>query len=306
METPKIDSTKYKSSSRDSSQDLPAQIVAMKAYFMNEIYELKSEICFFKKSEDGEKNSDSISMIKFYKSEISLLKDQNSFLRSELQQKQIIVEKLLDLQKDQSKINFSNKVHNKHDNSLPNFDNTCLDKSLTFKNKTMETPQFKVKRKTPSYKIKKKVIVVGDSITKLLRSDELRTSERSVTVMKHPGCSTEDMTDYIKPIARKKPDTILLHVGTNDLTKGINTMKNVPKCVEAIRELYNFQNIQIGFSKEISELNAKLKKYCLGRGYICIDNDKVNESCLNNSKLHLNMKGTNLFSKNILTSIDII
>ena len=96
-------------------------------------------------------------MIKFYKSEISLLKDQNSFLKSELQQKQIIVEKLLDLQKDQSKTNCSNKVHNKHDNGLPNFDNTCLDKNLTVKNKTMETPQFKVKSKTPSYTIKKKV-----------------------------------------------------------------------------------------------------------------------------------------------------
>ena len=34
VETPKIDSTKYKSSSKDSSQDLLAQIVAMKAYFM--------------------------------------------------------------------------------------------------------------------------------------------------------------------------------------------------------------------------------------------------------------------------------
>ena len=47
VETPKIDSTKYKSSSRDSSQDLLAQIVAMKAYFINEIYELKRKICFF-------------------------------------------------------------------------------------------------------------------------------------------------------------------------------------------------------------------------------------------------------------------
>ena len=55
--------------------------------------------------------------------------------------------------------------------------------------------------------------------------------------MKHSGCSTEDMTNYIKPIARKKPDNILLHVGTNDLTKDINTMKNVWKCVEAIREV---------------------------------------------------------------------
>ena len=60
------------------------------------------------------------------------------------------------------------------------------------------------------------------------------------------------------------------------------------------------------FSKEISELNVKLKKYCLGRGFIYIDNGNVNESCLNNSKLYLNKKGTDLFTKNILTSLDII
>ena len=96
-----------------------------------------------------------ISIIKFYKSEISLLKDQNSFLKSELQQKQIIVEKFLDLQKDQSKINCFNKVHNKHDNCRSNFDNTCLDKTLTVKSKSMETPQFNATRKTPSNTIKK-------------------------------------------------------------------------------------------------------------------------------------------------------
>ena len=228
--------------------DLLAQIVEMKAYFMNEIYELKNGICFLKNQlEDRENNSDSISMIKSYKSEISLLKDRNSSLKSELQQKEIIVEKLLDLQKDQSKINCSNKVHNKHDNSRSTFDNTWLDKNLTVKNKSMEIPQFKVTRKTPSNTIKKKVIVVGDSITKFLCSDELSTSERSVTFMKHPGCSTENMTDYIKSIARKNSDIILLHVGTNDLAEDINTMKNVRKRVEAIHKLYNSENIQTVF-----------------------------------------------------------
>ena len=83
--------------------------------------------------EDGENNSDSISVVNFYKSEISLLKDQNFFWKSELQQKQIIVEKLFDLQKDQSKINYSNKVHNKHDNSRSNSDNTYFDKNVTVK-----------------------------------------------------------------------------------------------------------------------------------------------------------------------------
>ena len=60
------------------------------------------------------------------------------------------------------------------------------------------------------------------------------------------------------------------------------------------------------FSKEISELKVKLKKYCLGRGLIYTDNDNINEFCLNNSKLHLNKKGTDLFSKNISTSLDVI
>ena len=106
----------------------------------------------------------------------------------------------------------------------------------------------------------------------------MSTSECSVTVMKHPGCSAEYMVDYIKPLVRKNPGTILLPVGTDDLTKGINTMKNIRKCVQAIHELDNSKNIQIGFSskmkrfdkdfpKEISELNVKLKKYCLGRGF---------------------------------------
>ena len=172
VETPKIDSTKYKSSSRDSFQDLLAQIVAMKAYLMNEVYELKSEICFLKNQlKDGEKNSDSISMVKLYKFRNFFIKRS----KSELQQKQIIFEKLLDLPKDQSKINCSNKMHNKHDNSLSNFDNTYLDKNLTVKKKSMETPKFKVTRKIPSNTIKKKVIVVGDSITKFSRSDELST-----------------------------------------------------------------------------------------------------------------------------------
>ena len=108
--------------------------------------------------------------------------------------------------------------------------------------KSVETLQFKVMRKTPFNTNKKKVIVVDNSITNVLRTDELPTSERSFIVMKHPGCSTEDMIVGINSIARKKPDTILLHGGTNDLTKGINTMKNIRKCMEAIRELDNSEN----------------------------------------------------------------
>ena len=98
-------------------------------------------------------------------------------------------------------------------------------------------------------------MVIGDSIVKYLRSDELSSSDKSISIMKHPDCSSEDMADYAKPVARKKPDTLIIHVGTNDLTKGVNTMKKVRKCVKVIQELDNTKNIQIGFSSIIQRTN---------------------------------------------------
>ena len=173
-----------------------------------------------------------------------------------------------------------------------------------------ENPQSNVKQKSNHYNnltqnsnISKKVMVIGDSIVKYLRSDELSSSDKSISIMKHPGCSSEDMVDYVKPVARKKPDTLIIHVGTNDLSKGVNTMKKVRKCVKVIRELDNTKNIQIGFSSiiqrtnkdfsnEIKGTNIKLKNDCLDKGFISVDHDNINESCLKNSKLHLNKKET--------------
>ena len=44
-------------------------------------------------------------------------------------------------------------------------------------------------------------------------------------------------------VLRNKPGTLIIHLGTNDLTKGVNTMRKVRKCVEVIRDLDNTENI---------------------------------------------------------------
>ena len=81
---------------------------------------------------------------------------------------------------------------------------------------------------------------------------------------------------------------MIIHVVTNDLTKGVNTMRKVRKCVEVTGELYttltvdNTEHIQIRFSriiertnkdfgKEIKETNIKLENYCLGKSLIFVD-----------------------------------
>ena len=179
-----------------------------------------------------------------------------------------------------------------------------------------ENAQSDVKQKSNHYNnpnenssnILKKVMVIGDSIVKYLRLDELSSSDKSISIIKHLDCSSGDMVDYVKPEAKKKPDALLIHVGTNDLTKGVNTMSKVRKSVEVIPELENTENIQIGFPSiiqrtdkdftyEIKETNIKLKTYCLGKWVIFVDNGNINKSFLNNSKLHLNKKGTQRLAK---------
>ena len=118
------------------------------------------------------------------------------------------------------------------------------------------------------------------------------------------------MLDYIKPIAWRKPDTLIIHTGTSGLTNDANTMKKVRKLVKVVREIDESEKIKISFSSiiyrkdkdlenERNEVSVKLKKYCEGKGFVFIENDNINESGLNNSKLHLNKTGTNFLNKNI-------
>ena len=45
--------------------------------------------------------------------------------------------------------------------------------------------------------MRKKITVIGDSMGKFLRSDKMSSVNYAVNVMKHPGCTTDDMVDYV-------------------------------------------------------------------------------------------------------------
>ena len=61
-----------------------------------------------------------------------------------------------------------------------------------------------------------KVIIAGDSMIKHLNGFRMSTKETRVQIATFPGAITLDMTDHIKPIQRKRPDKLILHVGTNN------------------------------------------------------------------------------------------
>ena len=133
------------------------------------------------------------------------MQEQNSFIKSELQQKQIIIEKTLDIKKNQIKNNcFGNEINQ----SDIGQDDTNSDSN----NNT-----------------RKKIAVIGNSMENFLRSDEISSVNNAVNVIKHPRSTMDDMVDYVRPVTRKKPNVTIMCVGTNDLTNGVNTISKVRK-----------------------------------------------------------------------------
>ena len=67
---------------------------------------------------------------------------------------------------------------------------------------------------------KKCVIILGDSMTKLLNGCEMAKKTQSnckIYVKTFSGATVSCMEDYMKPSLRNPPDHFILHVGTNDL-----------------------------------------------------------------------------------------
>ena len=93
----------------------------------------------------------------------------------------------------------------------------------------------------------------------------------------HPGATTIDICDYIKPERRQKPDVVIAHCGTNDIPDKLNTVKKIKKLVKEIEE-NNQENIpQVvifsiikrhgqDYNEETQSINDKLQRFCTSKG----------------------------------------
>ena len=134
----------------------------------------------------------------------------------------------------------------------------------------------------------------------------------NIYVRNFPGAKFRSMKDYTKPCIREEnPDHIILHVGTNDLSSD-NSTERVGKSIADLAKNLFHENRKVTISGIIprndewnnSELvNNRLKEMCKSANIDFIDNSKNfnRKKHLNNSKLHLNDKGSYKLS-NILVN----
>ena len=164
-----------------------------------------------------------------------------------------------------------------------------------------------------SQRQRKRVFVVGDSIINGIEEKGL-SKKHNVRLRKCPGDTTEDLLDHIKPIARKKPDLVVIHFGTNDTTSGKDTKENMQKAIDAIREespgteiaisLCTIRKDRQGIEKKVTSCNKILRDAAFRKDTYVIDNKNIDESCLGMKKLHLNRKGTSFLANNLKNFIN--
>ena len=75
------------------------------------------------------------------------------------------------------------------------------------------------------------IFIVGDSTVKDVKG-WLLSRERFVKTYSFNGADTTDMHDFTRPLLKKKPEEIILHVGTNDLTSTLSMTQTVDEILK--------------------------------------------------------------------------
>ena len=126
-------------------------------------------------------------------------------------------------------LNSQNKSLNPPSNNSQN-QNTSSSESEPLSNTSSRQSSLK-NSKTES---KKDAIIIGDSMLNSINEEGLSDDRYNVKVKNHSGATTEDICDYIKPEVRKKPDIIIVHAGTNDITSSTKSFENYKNITDNI------------------------------------------------------------------------
>ena len=218
------------------------------------------------------------------------------------------------------------------DDATKDIKNSLDEKNITnrrkkYKNKNKKTEKVKERdeencredinkikdKDTPSPKSKETVFILGDSMVKKVNGFYLTKNIRHkylVKVRPFNSAKTRCMYDHAKPTIREmNPEHIILHVGTNDLNSEKSASHIANSIIELANSLKNDNNtIHISvivprndnLNNKANEVNSRLINMCRQRELQIINHSETIDPTkhLNESNLHLNRYGSNVFFNN--------
>ena len=135
--------------------------------------------------------------------------------------------------------------------------------------------------------------------------------KKHVRVYPFPGATTDEIESFLKPLIARQPDEIIIHIGTNDLSKTSagQVTDNILKLAAEIKK----HGIKCSISSlitrkgelnKVKQVNAKLAKEIKTDTCIkLICNNNITSNHLNNEGLHLNKRGDRALALNLINHI---
>ncbi|KAM7428713.1 hypothetical protein ABFA07_020349 [Porites harrisoni] len=184
-------------------------------------------------------------------------------------------------------------------------------------NSSSQAPRQSTSNSAQSTDQKPCVIIAGDSMLKFINGRKLSSqiSNQSLTYVKaFPGATVEDMSDYIMPSLRRKPEEVILHVGTNNLKSsepreiaegivnlGLKIQNHSPDCKITISSLISRSDQTL--NGKIKDVNKIVNQFAKQHAWRTIPHSNIKNEHLNASGLHLNVQGTKLLAKNLISHL---
>lgn len=169
---------------------------------------------------------------------------------------------------------------------------------------------------------KRTAVIMGDSLIKNINGWELKEKcgnhETNIFVKNFNGATTRDMYSYAQPSIERKPNLILLHTGTNDLSSKINGKeKTEVQIAEEIIDLaksISDKGIEVVISGLITRgdryeskrkrVNFVLQDLCSENDFAFLEHNNIHaDQHLNRSLIHLNRHGDNILGNNLLRGL---
>ena len=155
------------------------------------------------------------------------------------------------------------------------------------------------------------VAIIVDSVVSVFKKEFLLNKKHQVKVRCCRGATVEDMFDYVKPILKRKPDYVVLHVGTNnakDMTSRnildkllqlkTTVLDSDKKCKVILSQpMTRVDDGKAGFT--ISKLNDLLEEMDIP----IVKNRNITVGHLGSKGLHLNPCGIARFAMNLKATI---
>ena len=154
-------------------------------------------------------------------------------------------------------------------------------------------------------------LIVDDSILSGIEERRISNRDKKIKVKNFPGATIDDMYDYIKPLLRKCPDSIILHVGTNKTVNEpskmvLDKLLNLKKFIKHTLSESNvviFNLITRTDNVKASLTGIKTNEHLHGLQMDFIDNGNLTSNELNKEGLDLNPRGLGKLADNFIRRI---